>query len=194
MSLADLARMSEDRRIQATPKIVNPISQHPILFLDIDGVLASFRSTFASGNWPHDLDNMDEFDGVAIGMIQRLVREYDARVVVSSTWRMSFTYQQIGKAFDLPTIGSADQGSGIRGEQIKRWLDINPSKTYAILDDSNDMLSEQFPFLVLCDADNGMTAKNYQDLKYVFSGGSLDENTPYGPLGMRSETRILTFH
>ena len=194
MSIADKVRMSEDRRIQAMPKIVNPISQHPILFFDIDGVVASTRSAFASRNWPHDLDNMDQFDGVAIKMIQRLVREFDARVVVSSTWRMSFTYQQIGKAFDLPTIGSTDQGSGIRGDQIKRWLDINPANRYAILDDSQDMRPEQFPFLVLCDADNGMTAKNYEDLKHVFEGGSLDENTPYGPLGMRSETRILTFH
>ena len=189
MSLADLARMAEDKQIAHLPKIVNPVSAHPIVFIDIDGVLAHFRTTFASGHWPHNLDNMDQFDDIAIKMLQRLTREFDVKFVVSSTWRMNFTYQQIGKAFNLPTIGSTDQGSGIRGDQIKRWLDVNPTNIYAILDDSQDMRPEQMSFLVLCDCDNGMTAKNYEDLKYVLEGGSLDENTPYGPLGMRS-----TFH
>lgn len=167
---------------------------NPIIFLDIDGPIANWRSTFASGNWPHDLDNIDQFDPVAIAMLQRLTRMYDVKFVISSVWRMTFTHEQIGKAFNLPTIGSTDQKNGIRGEQIKRWLDAHPEyTTYAILDDSSDMLPEQMAFFVQCDPDNGVTARNYKDLEWIIGNGKLSENKPYGDIGKHSKSVIQTF-
>lgn len=167
---------------------------NPVIFLDIDGVLATWRTTFASGNWPHKLNEIDQFDSVAIAMLHRLTRMYDVKFVISSVWRTMFAHDEIGRAFNLPTIGSTDTENGIRGEQIKRWLDAHPEyTTYAILDDSSDMLLEQMPFFVQCDPDNGVTARNYQDLEHILETGKLSENKPYGDIGKHSKSVIQTF-
>lgn len=112
-----------------------------ILFLDIDGVVNNRKT-------PLDLSK-DEFwpiDKYMAFLIGRLVDRVDAKIVLSSAWRgypngVKEVEKRVGKVFD-----STKSFSNIRGEEIKEWLDRHPEVTkYAILDDENDMLPEQWP-------------------------------------------------
>jgi hypothetical protein len=51
-----------------------------LIFLDVDGVLNSIESMLV-------LEAMDKLCPVRIGLVARLAREADAKIVVSSSWR-----------------------------------------------------------------------------------------------------------
>jgi len=71
-----------------------------IIFLDIDGVLNSemwYRSRFEqldreeeTGNYPYY-----EFDPILIDRLNRIIEETDAKVVVSSTWRIGRSVEDL---------------------------------------------------------------------------------------------------
>ena len=142
-----------------------------VLFLDVDGVLNSIRSCYAYGGYPHTFDEncRSKFDWTAVSLIQRICRNSDVKVVISSTWRKFFTYQEIGEGLDLPVIDSTPELPGWRGYEIKDWLDRHPEVTeYAIIDDDSDMLPEQKPFFVHVDGRNGISYDNFKQLLEIF--------------------------
>ena len=142
-----------------------------VLFLDIDGVLNSIRSCYALGGYPHSFEEkcMSKFDWTAIALIQRICNKSNVKIVVSSTWRKMFSYQEIGANLKLPTIDSTPEFSGWRGYEIKDWLDRHPEVTkYAIIDDDSDMLPEQKPFFVHVDGRNGISYENFKQLLEIF--------------------------
>lgn len=142
-----------------------------VLFLDIDGVLNSVRSCCAHGGYPRTFEDdcLTKFDWTAVALIQRICNNSDVKVVVSSTWRKMFPYQEIGDALNLPVIGATKELSGIRGLEIKEWLDRHPEVIkYAIIDDDSDMLPEQKPFFVHTDGREGMSYANFKQLLEIF--------------------------
>jgi hypothetical protein len=142
-----------------------------VLFLDIDGVLNSTRSCIANRGYPFDfsLEHMAMFDHIAVAMIRGLCAAGGVSVVVSSAWRLTHHWDAIGRALDLPTMGSTPQLPGVRGGEIAAWLAEHPEVTqYAIVDDDADMLPEQMPFFVKTNGHEGLSFANLSRLAEIF--------------------------
>ncbi len=112
-----------------------------ILFLDIDGVV----NCSSTRQRHRGYIGIDPFMALLIGRIT--IAHPDLKVVLSSSWR-NFdggrveVERQVVPIFDTTPRAA----SGIRGSEIKMWLDEHPEVTkYAIIDDDEDMLDEQLP-------------------------------------------------
>ena len=123
-----------------------------ILFLDIDGVLNVYpqgRDKYGSKFHSHFEENL-----------KRIIEETGAKIVISSTWRMSGlkVMQEMwknrnlaGEVIDITTNEIEVVKRGIcefydlvdRGHEIQIWIDDNHIENYCILDDDNDMLPSQ---------------------------------------------------
>ncbi len=142
-----------------------------VLFLDIDGVLNSVRTAIAHEGFPFDFSEkgMGRFDHTSIALIQKLCRLADVKVVLSSTWRLSFTVVEVSEALGLPVIDRTKSLAGNRGTEIQEWLDRHPEvEQYAILDDNSDMLDSQANNFVQTSGDDGLTLKNFRQLCALF--------------------------
>jgi hypothetical protein len=147
-----------------------------ILFLDIDGVLNSYRSCFATGNFPHKPSELEHFDMIAVGLIRKVCEETNTKIVLSSTWRMNKNWVELKDTLNLPIIDRtpvhySSIRDGQRGEEVREWLTQHPEvKQYAIVDDGNDFLLEQQPYFVKTDFAEGLSYKNYLQLKEILDG------------------------
>ena len=107
-----------------------------IVFLDIDGVLAPIRQ------W----DRYGDLDPACIRVLNDIVLDGDAEVVISSTWRYGKTVAElqamlaaegfIGTVIDKTPVGGP--GSD-RGDEIAAWLAEHDVPGYVIIDDHSDM-------------------------------------------------------
>lgn len=142
-----------------------------VIFLDVDGVLNSIGSVIALGS-PNDY-----FDPVSVGLIARLCRETGAKIVVSSTWRIGRTVEQIRD--ELARAGAPQlreyivdrtkDFQAIRGKQIARWIEDNGFEgSYVIVDDDSDMLPEQKPYFVQTDYADGFRTRHYTNAMAIF--------------------------
>lgn len=133
-----------------------------ILFLDLDGVLCTDRS-FAEPKLPFCSDfhipfrtGWDRLDKECITKLNKIIETTDAKIVISSTWRLScysdleFSYltdylYSEGIIADIidktPTHCGHERIRG-RGNEIQQWLDDwtgEPIESFVILDDDCDM-------------------------------------------------------
>lgn len=137
-----------------------------VLFLDIDGVLNSTAWSIRRdpGRCP--------IDPVAMGRLNRVLRETSAVVVVSSSWRIGrrivdlravlrehgLEGQVIGVTpylarADLPRI-LPEERAVERGEEIRVWLDSHPEvECFAVVDDDSDMDLVRDRFVQTCHED-----------------------------------------
>lgn len=164
-----------------------------IIFLDIDGVLNSqlwytkrrnYNHTEISKHYPYY-----EFDPDAISQLNRIVKETNAKIVISSTWRIGRTIEELqdilnnvgfeGDVIDITISFGGIKGYTIpRGCEIEHWLEsknfqrINWSKevqsdyieksgvsNYIILDDDSDMLYEQREHFIQTTNNTGLDKK-----------------------------------
>lgn len=142
-----------------------------ILFLDIDGVLNSVKTSVAFGRWPHDITpkELSLFDTAAIALLQRLCDSAGIQIVLSSAWRLSHDFKAVGEAFGLPIIDRTPALPGPRGEEIAAWLAAHPEVTdYAIVDDDPDMLPGQLHRFVHTDGYEGLTWGAFKRLCGLF--------------------------
>lgn len=122
-----------------------------IVFLDFDGVLNSeafFRSN--RNQYTRDLDRD------AVARLTRIVTESGAKVVVSSTWRIDTSINELrailerhgfsGEVLDVTPTSVHDAGDHVsssseRWRQIDTWLVAHAGEwsSYIILDDLTDM-------------------------------------------------------
>lgn len=140
-----------------------------VIFLDIDGVMASTRSCVALGGYPHPpRDDWHFFDPVAIGLLSRVVRKTGAVCVLSSTWRGFIDGTlQLSQTLRVPIIDKTRWtiGHEKRGLQIQDWLDAHPQvEAWAILDDDSDMLEHQMDRFVKVDYEEGLSYANHNQL------------------------------
>lgn len=132
-----------------------------VIFLDFDGVITIPPKWYLKAN--------------KIKYIKRIVDETDARIVVSSSWRMdtveetrkSMIYKEkrcsrnkmlywlIDNIYDVtPWVGL---GNG-RGGEIQKWLNDHPEvDNYVILDDDHDMWDSQMYHFVQTNYEDGIT-------------------------------------
>ena len=111
-----------------------------ILFLDIDGVLNSERSSAALGGYPHDFSERElaKFDPVALALVRKLLDATGASVVLSTSWRSTFTCEQVEHGLGIPVVGATPDlgGDWCRADEIAHWLAAHPEVTrFAIVDD-----------------------------------------------------------
>lgn len=111
-----------------------------IIFLDIDGVLNVYceeRDEFGCIFHKHFEENL-----------KWIIEETNAKIVISSTWRMSGlkVMQEMWKhrnlAGDIIDV-TPFSAFCVRGEEIQTWLDNNEVLNYVIIDDDDDMLPTQ---------------------------------------------------
>ena len=123
-----------------------------IIFLDIDGVLNVYcqdRDEYGCTFHKHFEDNL-----------KLIIEQTNAKIVISSTWRMSGLeiMQEMWKSRGLageiiditPTeVDVVEQGTCefydlvCRGHEIQQWIDTHNILTYCIIDDDSDMLESQ---------------------------------------------------
>lgn len=144
-----------------------------IIFLDIDGVLNSKQwhnsdSCKALGN-----SVKRYFDPVCVEYLNSIISETRARVIISSSWRILRSLQDLqdlfksigfigkiyGKTEDL-SIFEPDTPN-LRGVEIQNWIKDNQKhfKTpikHIILDDEDDFLKEQKLFFFQTNPDIGL--------------------------------------
>lgn len=176
-----------------------------ILFLDVDGVLNSgeYRGSERYHNapdFPADLQWAHLLDPLAIAVLDDVVRQTDAAVVLSSAWRKFAPLSVLQRMLEIrgatkvqlidrtPVRAELDGEyvgfSGVlgdricpRGYEICQWLRKNgPVRSYAIVDDDDDMTSihdertrefgERF---VQTDFACGLTTANGDDLVRILS-------------------------
>lgn len=145
----------------------------PIIFLDFDGVVHTIYwekdangiccvNAMKSGHT--ELNNQQ-----AIGWLNELYTEVPYDIVVSSTWRMSMSIEELqnlliksGFRPEIQVIGKTPMLHKNRGEEIQHWIDKhNFTGDFIILDDDTDMdyLNKH---LILCDTFIGFTIYEYR--------------------------------
>lgn len=160
-----------------------------IIFLDIDGVLNS-QLFYTHRKQYEGLDKKEfhknQIDSRNIVYLNQLIAETDAKVVLSSTWRMgnSLEYMQsllkdkgfTGELIDYTPV--LRYPGAVRGNEIKAWIDeniksINPDiipsdfKEYVIFDDDSDMLLEQRNNYIQVDVYCGLTPNQCYRAKFI---------------------------
>ena len=163
------------------------------IFLDIDGVLNSGRSfiAFAKNARSAEFENdaywfkitKSTIDPVSVGLLNKVLEDFDARFVLSSSHRLHFkdgedkldkiqAFMSNLGVLGERCIGYTPYSNTIRGKEIAHWINDNkdsyPIEHMIILDDSSDFLPEQMEFHVHCKGGHGITEENYYDMTRLF--------------------------
>jgi len=128
-----------------------------IIFLDFDGVLNSLDEIVHSGCYGGGTPLHTRH----IEACEFIIKHTDAKVVVSSTWRLSKTTKQLQELLpSLPIIGKTPRiYEHERGFEIQTWLNENKElnvENFIIIDDDSDM-GDLLPHLIKTDANYGLT-------------------------------------
>lgn len=125
-----------------------------IIFLDIDGVLNS--SQWFQGDGRVNDRPLGHLDPAACARVQRICDATQARICVSSTWRLIHKRPKLVEMFRLrgitaEVVGQTPQLPGSdqqRGDEICLWLSKHPEVTkYIVLDDDSDMRGVHHRFI-----------------------------------------------
>lgn len=142
-----------------------------IIFLDIDGVL-NYTSWYYSDRNPGNLYGQEgDIDPMCVDRILRIVNETDAKIVISSDWRIAWEgclmrLEKMGLTRDIvidktPEFiwrGYYNTDFPMRGSEIEEWLKSHPDCTnYVIIDDRTDFTEEQEPHFVHINSMYGIT-------------------------------------
>ncbi len=146
---------------------------HPILFLDIDGVLNSVQWAMREKR-----GGILGIDPEAIRHLQRIVDATSCDIVISSTWRIGRGIVELreillkaGMRSPCPVIDKTPGGGGFRGNQIAEWLENTGfDGSFVCLDDDSDFLPSQ-P-LVQTDNQVGLTAQKADECIRVLLGNA----------------------
>lgn len=150
-----------------------------ILFLDVDGVLNNGR-IFERSECPDRVwFDSQPFSRASLCLIARAVQAFGLEIVLSSSWRCDWAEQlphhvalqaalaSVGLTISGFTPEYALYGSGVRGREIRAWLEQNPdAAAFVIVDDINDMPGLE-RHLVLTDFENGFTGRDLRRLRHM---------------------------
>jgi hypothetical protein len=119
------------------------------IFLDIDGVLRTHRSDLEWSQLlgvPIPLSVYDRrFDKKIVSYINEIVGYTRAKIVVTSTWRVKHSLEELKQIFRdngiiADVVGRTDIGLN-RGEEIEQYINDNEIESYVVIDDQvNDIL------------------------------------------------------
>ena len=150
-----------------------------IIFLDIDGVVCTARSHFASGKKGIMLD----WDATGCDLISQICEKTGAKIVISSTWRHEAHQQDLfsrlikhglwGHMFcDVNASGAWAtpwKPSASRGNEIDMWIEQNgPIDEYVIIDDNHQFHGQQIERFIQTEPTNGISAEDFQKALGLF--------------------------
>jgi hypothetical protein len=131
----------------------------PVVFLDFDGVMNSKMWFETHHEELKDLPFLEraskELDPQLVARVKRIVDDADAEVVISSSWRILHSAEQLGDIltecgwFMPPIIGVTPRAipgpySTERGVEVNMWLTEKKFRgAHVILDDGTDFLPGQ---------------------------------------------------
>ena len=117
-----------------------------VIFLDIDGVLVTRNSIkYQYLNFPDDTSI--RFSKKAVKNLNKLIRLTEAKIVISSTWRLFHSLEELqnifkrqnikGEVISTTSVERATVEEDIpRGQKIADWLrEHNDIEQYVIIDD-----------------------------------------------------------
>lgn len=160
-----------------------------IIFLDFDGVICNPRACLAtrqSGMYSY-------LDPIACLLIKRLCEDNNAKLVISSAWRIGHDLDYIQSVLNAacPSLGEyvwnnqtwwktpchlydSVHANTSRGMEIKNWIDNHTDEIgyFAIIDDNSDM-DELVDYLVLTDAYDGIGFNGYHRAEALLNGRNL---------------------
>lgn len=144
----------------------------PIIFLDLDGVLRPLYSYIGKDSYG------EKFDNKCIEAFRYLIKNTNADIVLSSTWKSSglSIIKEMWRSRNLPgnviditpnEVDIVDSGNAEfydmvdRGLEIDQWIKINNFKgKYLILDDISDFSDTQLKYFIKTDSRLGLTMEN----------------------------------
>jgi hypothetical protein len=138
-----------------------------IIFLDIDGVIASLDHIRITSLLEED--NPDKygyaFDPRCVKNLQYIIKQTNAKLIISSSWKSmgKEALLTMWKMRELPgeIIGTTpDLLRGSRGMEIQVWIDTNDVTKFVIIDDDIDMLDSQSPYFVKTNPIVGLTVED----------------------------------
>lgn len=147
--------------------------EKPIIFLDFDGVVETiYWEKNKDGVWDfniHKTGRQELNNKQAIGWLNQLYKKVPYDVVVSSTWRIGMSLDELqgllirsGFNREIKVIGTTPILYQQRGLEIQEWIDTAEFKgRFIIIDDDSDMC-HLLPLLVRCDCQLGFTIYDYQ--------------------------------
>jgi hypothetical protein len=145
-----------------------------VIFLDIDGVIKTkngLRSAFKK----YRKLVPDILDERAVTNLNKLVKETDAKIVITSTWRYGKTTEALQRVLAIngvigevigmtPELGQMKNSSIdtiTRGQEIQEWLNLHKIQVdYVILDDDTNLLPQQMNYFVRCESEDGFADEN----------------------------------
>lgn len=154
-----------------------------IIFLDIDGVLNCqlFYTEQGKNNGGTYCEN--QICKERVSWLNALCLDVDAKVVISSTWRLGRTvdelksiFLEVGGTFEIidKTPNLRHEGC-VRGNEIYHWVEKNREllgvmsasdfHTYVIIDDDSDMLLWQREHFFQTDSYSGLTPNTCYKIK-----------------------------
>ena len=150
-----LLRRKMKRRSDMTDDIEN------ILFLDYDGVINT------------DLYNygQEPFNQTCMKNVEKLCREYDLKIVVTSSWREYRDYPEYlrksGLSEEIEILGCTEILHMFREDEIKDYLKKHIYiHKFVILDDIKD-LGDLEPYHVCTEFEKGFDEEKYQEAKKI---------------------------
>jgi hypothetical protein len=129
-----------------------------VIFTDIDGVL--------NPHW------RKKWSKSAVILYNKICKEFDLRVVITSTWRTNHTIEQLQQIFTeqgieipiydyTPHLGQED-----RGLEIRQWLIENVDCIdWVIIDDKTSDIEPHVRNVVKCRSWIGLTKDEYEEIK-----------------------------
>jgi len=144
-----------------------------VLFLDIDGVLNT-QSYVEHAGWAAPLGSDRDLriiDPAAVGLLNVVVEETGALVVISSSWRITYQVEVLDsmlkqRGFSGRVLGATPQLTGRRRcTEIGQWLmDNNRVDSFAIVDDDEDAGAEHVRNFVQTNFEEGLTREHVRAL------------------------------
>ena len=166
-----------------------------VIFLDFDGVITSPDS-----KWKIDMHK--------IKIINDICDKTDAKIVVTSTWRMGYhddvyacherlkryfiknnyldNFKDTFDKFISNIIGMTECIGGLRGDEIKSYMNEHPEvENYVIIDDDSDMCDYQLCNFIQTDTYDGITERDAKLCVDILNGIKI-----LNPIRMNYEMRF----
>ena len=156
-----------------------------VIFLDFDGVIHTTRSMVGlKDTIYYDAKKLGcGVDPVAVGLIHRVCKMTGAKVVISSSWRITNDLSEMQTMFcdefgwsdeiiiDITPIFN-DPLPERRGREIQEWINLNTVGDmhfqYVIIDDDSDMLETQLKRFVQVDGADGFLFRDFKKVMELF--------------------------
>lgn len=150
-----------------------------IIFLDFDGPMIPLRAYFLP---KQTKPIVSMFDPCAVSLLNKLIDESGAQIVISSTWGMQGRVE-IKKVLRKNGIDpkhlhkdwiTPRKFSSSRHHEVKWWLDDHPEVTHSVAIDDESLHYDLVPNAVKCDAYEGFSWRNYLEAR-VFLDAFTDD-------------------